>query len=105
MPRALLEAAASARPLVVTDVPGCRHFVRDGVEGLVVPPGDPDRLASALERLARDPGLRQRLGTAARARVLEGFTEAKVGAAVEAAYRRLALARANACSSGLSPSS
>ena len=38
MPRALLEAAASARPLVVTDVPGCRHFVRDGVEGFVVPP-------------------------------------------------------------------
>ena len=40
MPRVLLEAAATALPLVVTDVPGCRHFVRDRVEGLIVPPGD-----------------------------------------------------------------
>ena len=42
MPRAMLEAAACARPLIVTDVPGCRHFVRDGVEGFVVPPNDVD---------------------------------------------------------------
>ena len=48
MPRALLEAAASARPLVVTDVPGCRHFVRDGVEGFVVPPENADALANCL---------------------------------------------------------
>ena len=33
MPRAVLEAAACARPLIVTDVPGCRHFVRNGIEG------------------------------------------------------------------------
>jgi glycosyltransferase involved in cell wall biosynthesis len=86
MPRALLEAAASARPLVVTDVPGCRHFVRDGVEGFVVPPENADALANALERLARDPDLRRRMGEAARLRLLHGFTEAHVKQALRAAY-------------------
>jgi glycosyltransferase involved in cell wall biosynthesis len=86
MPRALLEAAASARPLVVTDVPGCRHFVRDGVEGFVVPPEDADALADALERLARDPDLRRRMGEAARLRLLHGFTEAHVKQSLRATY-------------------
>ena len=86
MPRALLEAAASARPLVVTDVPGCRHFVRDGVEGFVVPPEDADALATALERLARDPDLRRRMGEAARLRLLHGFTEAHVKQSLRSAY-------------------
>jgi glycosyltransferase involved in cell wall biosynthesis len=86
MPRALLEAAASARPLVVTDVPGCRHFVRDGVEGFVVPPEDAGALAGALERLARDPDLRRRMGEAARLRLLHGFTEAHVKQSLRASY-------------------
>ena len=86
MPRALLEAAASARPLVVTDVPGCRHFVRDGVEGFVVPPEDADALATALERLARDADLRRRMGEAARLRLLHGFTEAHVKQSLRSAY-------------------
>ena len=89
MPRALLEAAASARPLVVTDVPGCRHFVTDGVEGLIVPSGDAVALADALARLAGDAALRARLGTAARAKVLAGYTEDAVEAGVETAYRAL----------------
>jgi hypothetical protein len=86
MPRALLEAAASGRPSVVSDVPGCRHFVTDGVEGLIVPPGDATALADALERLAGDAELRIRLGAAARAKVLAGYTEAHVQAGVTAAY-------------------
>ncbi len=86
VPRALLEAAACARPLVVTDVPGCRHFVRDGVEGLIVRPHDPEALADALDRLARDPEMRQRMGEAARLRLLHGFTEAHVRQALRAAY-------------------
>jgi glycosyltransferase involved in cell wall biosynthesis len=89
MPRAVLEAAASGRPLVVTDVPGCRHFVRDGVEGLIVPPSDPDALAAALARLAADPGLRARMGDAARARVLSGYTIGHVTAGVREAYAGL----------------
>ncbi len=89
MPRALLEAAASGRPLVVTDVPGCREFVSNGVEGLIVPPNDPVALADALERLARNPALRAQFGAAARTKIMSGYTESKVEADVEAAYRNL----------------
>ncbi len=89
MPRALLEAAACARPLVVSNVPGCRQFVRDGVEGFVVPPDDPVALADALECLARDAELRQRMGEAARLRLLQGFTEAHVKQSLRAAYQSL----------------
>lgn len=90
LPRALLEAAASARPLVVTDVPGCRDFVRQGIEGLIVPPDDAAALADALAMLAGDAGLRTRMGAAARARLLAGYTEADVMAKVAATYRALA---------------
>ncbi len=90
MPRAMLEAAAYSRPLIVSNVPGCRHFVRDGVEGLIVPPGDAEALAAALAKLATDPDLRQRMGRAARARVLAGYTEAHVRSAIRHAYLELA---------------
>jgi glycosyltransferase involved in cell wall biosynthesis len=86
MPRAMLEAAACARPLIVTDVPGCRHFVRDGIEGIVVPAGDASALAEALLRLARDHTLRVRMGEAARLRVLQGFTEEQLKQSVFAVY-------------------
>jgi glycosyltransferase involved in cell wall biosynthesis len=86
MPRSMLEAAACGRPLIVTDVPGCRHFVRDGIEGLVVAPDQPEPLAQALERLHTDASLRQTMGAAARARVLEGYTELAVERAVVTAW-------------------
>ena len=86
MPRAMLEAAACGRPLVVSDVAGCRQFVRSGVEGLVVSPGDPAALAEALARLAGDPEFRQRAGAAARRRVLP-YSEAAVRAKIRNVYR------------------
>lgn len=89
MPRAMLEAASCERPLIVTDVPGCRSFVRNGVEGFVVPPADPQALADAMRRLVGDPALRARMGKAARSRVLSGFTEAHVMADVTRAYETL----------------
>jgi glycosyltransferase involved in cell wall biosynthesis len=89
LPRTLLEAAGCGRGIVTTDVPGCRRFVRDGVEGLVVQPGDPRALADALVRLARDPGLVARMGDAARARVLDGFTEQAVADDVKRLYREM----------------
>ncbi len=91
LPRALLEAAASGRAILTTDVPGCRSLVRDGIEGLVVPPDDPRALATAMARLAADPALVARMGAAARARICEGgFTEAAVTQAVLALYADLA---------------
>jgi hypothetical protein len=88
-PRSAIEAAAMGRPLVVTDIRGCREVVRDGFEGLLVPPRDPDRLTEAVVRLLRDPELRGRLGDAARARAVERFDERRVAGTVTAAYRSL----------------
>ena len=86
LPRTLLEGAACGRALVTTDVPGCRRLVRDGIEGLLVPPGDAAALAGAFAKLAADSGLVARMGAAARARVLDGFTERDVKAAVKRVY-------------------
>jgi glycosyltransferase involved in cell wall biosynthesis len=91
VPMSLLEAAACGRPLVATDVPGCREIARHGETALVVPPDDPTALAAALRTLAGDAALRARLGAAARALAVEKFSSAYVGAQVAALYRRLAL--------------
>lgn len=62
LPKALLEAAASGRPIVTTDVPGCREIVHEGENGLLVPKGNPVALAVALRRLIEEPDLRRRMG-------------------------------------------
>jgi glycosyltransferase involved in cell wall biosynthesis len=92
-PRSLVEAAAAGRPIVATDVPGCREVVRDGIEGVLVPAGDSEQAAQALVRLAGDAGLRARMGTAARERFRERFTEEAVGATVSALYAGLSGSR------------
>lgn len=78
VPRSAIEAAAMERPLVLTDIRGCREVARHEQEGLLVPPRDPDRLADAILRLIRDGDLRARLGRAARARAGERFDERAV---------------------------
>jgi glycosyltransferase involved in cell wall biosynthesis len=90
LPRALLEAASCGRALVATDVPGCRSLVRDGVEGLLVPPDDAPALARAFVRLSAEPALVAAFGAAARARIeTGGFTEAAVSDGVRAVWREL----------------
>jgi len=89
MPRAMLEAAACARPQVVTDVPGPRHFIRNSKEGLVIPPEDSQALAEALEKLAINPALRQQMGEAARQRVLVNYTEQHVRDKIQQIYQTL----------------
>ena len=89
LPRTLLEGAACGRAVITTDVPGCRRLVRDGREGRVVAPDDPAALAAALAALAADPALVAWMGEAARARVLEGFTERAVMDQVQALYREM----------------
>ncbi len=90
LPKSLLEAAACGRPIVATDVPGCRQIARQGVNALLVPPDDPVALADALERLAGDAELRRRYGAASRKLVEQGFTDRDIGALTVALYDRLA---------------
>jgi glycosyltransferase involved in cell wall biosynthesis len=89
LPRSLVEAAAAGRPIVATDVPGCREVARNGKEGILVPLGDSDAAARALTALAADQELRHRLGAAANARFNERFTAAAVRQTVGALYRSL----------------
>ena len=89
LPRSLLEAAACGRAIVTTDTPGCRSFVRDGVEGFVVPPGDAAALAAALGKFCAAPDLTRAMGEAARARLMQGFTSADVAARFTALYRAM----------------
>lgn len=62
LPKALLEGMAAGLPCVTTDVPGCREAVRDGQNGLLVPPRNHVALARALHRLILDPELRVQMG-------------------------------------------
>lgn len=89
LPRVLLEAGAAGKPVVATDVPGCRDIIRDGVNGLLVPPKDPIALANALHRLVQDPELRIRMGEAGRKAVLDKFTSEMVNHETLLVYREL----------------
>jgi glycosyltransferase involved in cell wall biosynthesis/ribosomal protein S18 acetylase RimI-like enzyme len=89
MPRSAIEAAAMGRPLVLTDIRGCREVARHQREALLVPPHDPDALAAAIARLIADPGLRQRLAIAARDRTRQRFSEERVAERVVECYRVL----------------
>ncbi|MCX9154892.1 glycosyltransferase family 4 protein [Niveibacterium sp. 24ML] len=86
MPRALLEAASCGRPMVATDVPGCRELVAHGRNGLLVPPGDAEALAAAIISLLDDPARAARMGAEARADVLAGLTDARIAARTMQVY-------------------
>jgi glycosyltransferase involved in cell wall biosynthesis len=89
LPKALLEAAATGRPMVATDIAGCREVVVHGVTGLLVPPREVKPLADAIQSLLDDPALCERLGSAARAKAEAEFGINKVVAQTLDVYRRL----------------
>ena len=72
-PTVILEAMASARPVVSTHLAGIPELVVDGQTGMLAPPGDSTALAHALEQLLRHPELRLRFGDAGRARIEQHF--------------------------------
>lgn len=89
LPKSLLEAAAYGRPIVATDVPGCREIARAGINAFLVPPDDADALADAISRLANDKDLRRKFGDAGR-RLVEGeYSAERVGVDTVALYERL----------------
>lgn len=74
VPRVLIEAAAVGRPLVATDIAGCRTVVHDRVNGILVPPRDARALADAIRSLLASPDLRRRMAIAGRELVAEQFS-------------------------------
>ena len=74
LPRSTLEAMACGLAVVTTDAPGCRDTVQPGVNGLAVPVGDAVALASAMQRLCEDAGLRQAMGVQSRRMAVERFS-------------------------------
>ena len=63
IPKSLIEAAACAKPIVTTDMPGCREIVKDGFNGILVPPKNSLLLANALETLINNTELRSKYGS------------------------------------------
>jgi glycosyltransferase involved in cell wall biosynthesis len=93
LPKSLLEAAACGRPIVATDVPGCREIARANINALLVPADDAPALAEAIDRLAADAGLRRRFGAAGRAMVEAEFSEHHIGREIVALYAKLLAVR------------
>jgi glycosyltransferase involved in cell wall biosynthesis len=89
LPKALLEAAACGRPMIATDVPGCREVVLSGKTGLLVPLDDPAALADAISQLVSSPALRHRYGAAARRLAVEKFSAEAIGQQTVRLYRAL----------------
>jgi glycosyltransferase involved in cell wall biosynthesis len=78
VPRVLTEAAAAGRPIVSSDVVGCKEIVRDGLNGFVVPPKQPVLLAQALRALIDDPHKRAQMGCEGRKIVEQSFSDEKI---------------------------
>ena len=88
VPTTLLEAAACGRPVVATDVPGCRTAVRHGINGLLVPARDARALADAVTALADDPARRAAMGAEGRRRAETEFASERIHAETLLVYER-----------------
>lgn len=78
MPRSVLEAMAAGRPVITTDVPGCRDTVDERINGCLVPPSDPAALAAAMETFLKRPDLIPSIARASRAKAERRFDERAV---------------------------
>jgi len=84
----LVEAMAAGVPVVASDIEGYREVVRDGVDGLLVPPNDPNALAAAIRRVLSEPELAAALKAAGRSRA-QAFSWQSVAPRLEAVYDRV----------------
>lgn len=87
LPLSVLEAMSTGLPVIATDIAGVPEVIADCENGLLVPPGDVEALAAAIERLVRNEAQRQSLGLAARRTVQEHFTLQQTSRQIEEAYR------------------
>ncbi len=84
----LIEAMAAGVPVVASDIPGYREVVRDGIDGLLVPPRDPNALAAAVRRVLDEPALASALARAGRERA-GAYSWDVVAPRIEAIYQRV----------------
>jgi colanic acid/amylovoran biosynthesis glycosyltransferase len=91
LPGVLMEAMAMEIPCVSTWITGVPELIRDGIDGILVPPGDAGALAAALATLIDDPELRRRIGSAGRARILDNFHLEKNGQQLASIFKRRTL--------------
>jgi glycosyltransferase involved in cell wall biosynthesis len=89
LPVALLEAAACGRPIIASDIAGCREIARANENALLVPVDDAKALADAIRRLANDPDRRRQFGTAGRRLVEQNFSSRHVGGEIVKIYEGL----------------
>jgi glycosyltransferase involved in cell wall biosynthesis len=89
LPNVVLEAMAAGLPVVGTRVGGVPEVVVDGVTGILVPPRDPEALASGIAQLLSDSELSQRMGDAGRARVVEQYSVERMVRETEVLYEGL----------------
>lgn len=89
VPKILLEAASCGRPIVATDIPGCREIVRHNENGLLIPPPDSKALADAIEFLIKNPELRAKMGARGRKIVEAEFSKEIVIKQTMEVYERL----------------
>jgi glycosyltransferase involved in cell wall biosynthesis len=80
--RSTQEAMAMGRPIITTDVPGCRQTVEDGINGFLVPVRSPDRLAEAMLNFIEKPMLIASMGAASRRLAEKKFNVHKINAAI-----------------------
>ena len=88
LPKILIEAASSGRPIVTTDVPGCREVVTEGENGYLVPAKDPEALKNALLKLINDPEAREKMGKASRNKAVKYFSNEIVNDGIFAVYQK-----------------
>jgi glycosyltransferase involved in cell wall biosynthesis len=89
VPKVLIEAASCGRPIVTTDMPGCREIVQDEENGYLVPPRDGNALAQAVRQLVEDPELRKKMGRRGRERVEAEFSVEHVVQSTVKVYKQI----------------
>lgn len=96
-PRSVIEAMAMQKPIVVTDIRGCREEIEHEKQGLMVPPKNPQKLAEAIIFLLENPVISSRLANEAKLKARREFDEALVFEKIGVAYRQLAQKRVKVC--------
>lgn len=88
-PVVTLEAMAMAKPIIATNIDGIAEQIRDGVDGILIPPNNPSALAKAVIRVFNDKELARTMGLSARGKVEQGFSVEKMVAETEKVYLSL----------------